>query len=483
MKKIILILLVESVIILGGCIPNHAPTIPSDPTPANGAIDVTTNVTLTWNCSDSDGDTLKYDIYFGTSSTPPMVRNDSRITSYYPGTLEPDTLYYWKIVAKDGKGGETSGPVWRFTTDRLKWKFPTNDAISSSPAIGNDGTIYVGSRDSYLYAIKPDGTLKWKFQTNSDICSSPTIGSDGTIYVGTLGNYLYAIKPDGTLKWKFNTNGSIHSSGAIGSDGTIYVGEWSASVNDSFYAINPDGTLKWKFNPYGSFESSPVIGNDGTVYVYGGDLHAISPDGTLIWSFNDVYGRCDSAPAIGSDGTIYIGTWGNYLYAINPDGTLKWKFLTNGDIHSSAAIGSDGTIYVGSSAENLYDNVGSSDDCYLYAINPDGTLKWKYKTSAADSLFKESLSSPVIGSDGTIYVGSNNIYFYAINPDGTLKWKYRTDGSLGFSPAIGNDGTIYVGTWGSHLYAIHSESNGLADSSWPKFGKNNRNTGNTNDIE
>ena len=50
------------------------------------------------------------------------------------------------------------------------------------------------------------------------------------------------------------------------------------------------------------------------------------------------------------------------------NGTLKWKFLTGGSVYSSPAIGVNGTIYVG------------SDDCYLYAINPDGTLKWKFQT-------------------------------------------------------------------------------------------------------
>ena len=78
------------------------------------------------------------------------------------------------------------------------------------------------------------------------------------------------------------------------------------------------------------------------------------------------------------------------------NGTLKWKFETSAEIDSSPAIASDGTIYVGS-----YDG-------YLYAINPDGTLKWRYQTGFWIS------SSPVIASDGTVYIGSRNYYLYAI---------------------------------------------------------------------
>ena len=47
------------------------------------------------------------------------------------------------------------------------------------------GTIYLASEDMKLYALKPDGTLKWKLTDNDEIGSSPTIGGDGTIYVGS----------------------------------------------------------------------------------------------------------------------------------------------------------------------------------------------------------------------------------------------------------------------------------------------------------
>ena len=55
----------------------------------------------------------------------------------------------------------------------------------SSPAISGDGTIYVGSEDSKLYAINLNGSLKWSYTTGDRIDSSPAIGSDGTVYVGS----------------------------------------------------------------------------------------------------------------------------------------------------------------------------------------------------------------------------------------------------------------------------------------------------------
>lgn len=118
-------------------------------------------------------------------------------------------------------------------TDSLKWRFETEDRVDSSPAIGADGTIYVGSHDGYLYAINPEGTKEWRFNTDNKIYSSPAIGADGTIYVGSLDSHLYAINPDGTKQWRFKTESSVASGPAIGSDGTIYVG----SYDNYIYAI------------------------------------------------------------------------------------------------------------------------------------------------------------------------------------------------------------------------------------------------------
>jgi outer membrane protein assembly factor BamB len=109
---------------------------------------------------------------------------------------------------------------------------------SGSPAIGADGTVYIGSLDSKLYALNADGTFRWSYTTGNQVYGSPAIGADGTIYIGSYDNNLYALNPDGTLKWSYTTGGHILGSAAIGSDGTVYIG----SYDNKLYALNPDGT-------------------------------------------------------------------------------------------------------------------------------------------------------------------------------------------------------------------------------------------------
>jgi outer membrane protein assembly factor BamB len=329
---------------------------------------------------------------------------------------------------------------WRI---EKKWAFKTGSYVQSSPAIGSDGTIYVGSYDDNLHAINPRGRKKWAFDTGDSVFSSPAIGSDGTIYVGSITEpfglpllfpepLLYAINPDGSKKWAFDTGGAVDSSPAIGSDGTIYVGCHGSYL----YAINPDGSKKWAFETGDIVDSSPAIGTDGTIYFGSWDdnLYAINPDGSKKWEFET--GSIVGSPAIGSDGTVYVGSYDDNLHAINPDGSKKWAFKTGDNVGSSPAIGRDGTIYVGSGDKNLY------------AINPDGSKKWAFETG--DSVF----SSPAIGSDGTIYFGSQDNNLYAINPDGSKKWAFKTGRDVDSSPAIGRDGTIYFGSDDGNLYAI-----------------------------
>jgi len=96
---------------------NRAPNTPSNPSPSNNATNQPLTVTLSWDCSDPDGDAITYDVYFGTSSNPTAKASTNQSgKTLSKGTLSAGTIYYWKVVAKDSKGATTERPVWKFTT-------------------------------------------------------------------------------------------------------------------------------------------------------------------------------------------------------------------------------------------------------------------------------------------------------------------------------------------------------------------------------
>jgi outer membrane protein assembly factor BamB len=275
----------------------------------------------------------------------------------------------------------------------IKWMYENKNitgVIKAAPAIDENGIIYFGTDDGYFYALYPNGTLKWK-RNGDNIYSSPAIGQDGTIYYTEAYSWeLNAIYPNGTLKWSYTANHHIYSSPAIGQDGTIYFG----SLDNYVYAINPNGTLKWKFNTGYWVHGSASIADDGTVYIgTDGYFYALNPsNGTEIWhrSLGPVWG----APVIDQEGNIYVGSWNCTFYSIYPNGTIRWTFHTPGIFwwETSGAISSDGTIYFGNTHE--YWTTGS-----FFALYLDGTEKWRFSKGWYES-------SPVIGADGTVYISS-----------------------------------------------------------------------------
>ncbi|MEM2927362.1 MAG: PQQ-binding-like beta-propeller repeat protein [Nitrososphaerota archaeon] len=78
-------------------------------------------------------------------------------------------------------------------------------------------------------------------------------------------------------------------------------------------------------------------------------------------------------------------------------------------------------------------------------------LKWEFK---AEKAISTSYSSPSISKDGTIYFGTGEFYLYALNPDGTLKWKFKTNDIIISTIVIGPNRIIYCKDWSGYFYAI-----------------------------
>lgn len=125
---------------------NLPPHQPRNPNPENGSTNVDIDADLYWIGGDPDpGDTVTYDVYFGTNNPPPLeISNQSEI-SYNPGKMIYNTTYYWKIVAWDNLGSSNKSPIWNFTTSSTA-NYPPN--IPSQP----NGTEFGFILASYNYS-------------------------------------------------------------------------------------------------------------------------------------------------------------------------------------------------------------------------------------------------------------------------------------------------------------------------------------------
>ena len=133
------------------------------------------------------------------------------------------------------------------STIKPKWSVPTNgDTGWCSPAIGPDGTIYIGDISGRLRAVNPDGGMKWTVRIAKNLSgSSPVLTADGTrLYIGEMaspGRMFCVRTTDAKVLWAYELprpahlkktpnrgqklGGGINSSPAISYDGnSIYFG-------------------------------------------------------------------------------------------------------------------------------------------------------------------------------------------------------------------------------------------------------------------
>ena len=347
---------------------------------------------------------------------------------FLPGTPKTTTPMDAVVISLDSSGS----PRW--TSEAIGWLYPI-PFTGFTPAIAADGTIYVCGRFS-LFALDPNGKTKWKYDfplidntTSSGVDqpagnqrSAPTIAKDGMIYVNTV-------------------------TGSYG----------QTEVEGGLFAFDPDGNLKWRTYDVGGY-AAPIIGKDGTIYAAIG----------CYWVPGDT-----SAAQVAME---------SKLLAIHPDGTLKWSVPTQLWIQSSPSIGADGTLYVGTTHHPL------DIPAWFYAITPEGQIKWKYDTyddvkdmPPAQQNPPDIYNSPAIDSNGRIYFGNEIGLFYCMSPDRKVEWIEDVWSLHDQGPALASDGTLYMATHSP--IALNTGSRGLADSPWPKFRRNNANTGNAQLFE
>jgi hypothetical protein len=222
---------------------------------------------------------------------------------------------------------------------------------------------------------------------------------------------------------------------------------------------------------------------DGTLYATDrrfGEVVAIAPTGEVKWRSQLPVVVQMLQPAIGLDGTLYwgytygLGSYGGLL-AMAPDGTVKWHFACDaygppGSIYyrvlGQPAIGRDGTIYFAS----------EENDGPMYAVNPDGSLKWRSSTRTTETTVLRFTGPVALVGDSLLVsirreLGStlSQRLFALATESGTLRWS-RPLGVWGASagPAVGANGTVYIATYGTSGYASLLAFSPAGDTVWSR---------------
>ena len=382
------------------------------------------------------------------------------------------------VVGRDGLIyiGSNDSHMYAIDRDgRPVWRFKATHKVASFAKLTSKGRLLFIDQNKKIFGMK----VPSKGMADS---SWPTFQGDnqnsGRFYVRSADPAVPAPEPPptppdpdapGQAKWFFEgcQSNDFHANPALGDDGTLYIN--CNYPTFKFFAINPDGSEKWSHS-YAEEGQFPHI-TAGTVHPDGGDvLYAVSgvcgqskdfecergklvradEEGNIVWA-TDIKVGVPSSPAIGPDGTIYLNTWTmrlfensdtGFTYAFNADGEQVWSVDTKGAV-LPPAVGKDGTVYVANYVDDFLSQSQTREgQTALYAIYPEGDLKWKYET--VDNI----RTAPAIAPNGDVVVAVGK-EILSITEEGEPRWRYRGIVSKDkvqrkLSMAIDGRGQVYV---------------------------------------
>lgn len=233
---------------------------------------VNPNSTLAWTFE--AGGPIKTSPNIGTDGTIYFGADDGCLYAVYPDSTERwvyaagDTIRSSPAIANDGTilfGSLDQYLYALWPNGTLRWRAATGDVIKySSPAVSEAGIVYYGSYDGYLYAVTLDQQLLWYCDTGHVLRSSPAIGLDGRVYIGS-GTKLLAFNEDGEIEWDCETNGTVTSSPVyFEDDDVVCVGSESGAL----YCVRAeDGDVDWTFTVGHPILSSPAPGVRNMIYI------------------------------------------------------------------------------------------------------------------------------------------------------------------------------------------------------------------------
>ena len=350
-------------------------------------------------------------------------------------------------------------PLKPTATSGHLWTTHTGVGIFSSPVIGGDGTVYVGSGDRRFYAISRAGKVRWSHRTGEIIDSAALLDDEHHAIVGSADGSVYAFdRATGKVAWRFDAESQAATGGlinwfegniAIGPDGTLY----APNDNHRTYAFDRHTrAVKWAWETSDQTWSLPAVNAAtgrvflGNNFFFGGTRNTFAldaADGTPVWQ-KSADGPVVASPLLTADGMVVVGAWDGYVRAYDQaTGEERWAFGTRDHLYASPTQEADGTI------------VQASTDGSVYGIDPrSGKQVWRFDTT--DPI----RSSPAIDGAGNIYVGGGDGRLIVLDGRGRLRWAMRIAapprGTLNSSPALGPD-AVAIGDSNGDIHNIPYE--------------------------
>jgi hypothetical protein len=425
---------------------------------------------------------------------------------------------------------------------RVDLWLPPLDALRGTFTLAATGTDPAGAN---VTASAPLNVTRfnWKRALGQQVRATPAIGADGTLYVGTSAGpalrtgALIAIAPSGLERWT-RPVGRVEASPALSAPGPsqrIYVGAVE-TLGGRLYAFSPAGVQQavCLLSPVASLEASPtVLANGGAAFYSNGARALISmvPGASPTCVSRSTVFEIPFPGNLVSDGNAtYFADSQPRLrrFALeHDDDKREWKERTNGQWpgtlpatwgnkslalwSSSKLIGAGtGGLFQATVGNSLHFDFGlpapaTSTAHQSPVVAAGGVARAGVPTGIAAVTSTGSLigagdplrSAPALGQGGRLYALAENgaLSEWSSASPPARSWTAALDPgpapAFEASPTLdcardaagvalpGRPGVLYAASRSGTLYAVIVDARGIdASAGWPKYQKDPRNSGN-----
>jgi hypothetical protein len=413
---------------------------------------------------------------------------------------------------KVGNVGSASSSV---NVTRWKWVFNAGGfSIKSTPAIGAQGTVYVGNAGAgtgSMFALTPEGSLKWESQVGA-VIGGPVVGaSDGgteLVYVGANNS------TNGVLYTLQSGDGGTRLSCPLASgsfEGALALGRTTSSQVETAVTVynGSAGAVIVGIRP-GAGVSCPLVES-----IAGGkEIPALTAGTPVVMRNENIFFSGTASGVFEVTSYVFGSPTPRTNWPVTPPTVPRGLALVGSDVMSAAA-GSDtvtGGVFkipqvgaadvtrlhpAGSTWSSRVFNlaVGSADNAFFGSESTSAELNRLTLTTSTPRAAPTSpaiRTTPIAGQNGTVYTVTTNGTVRAWSAeDLSVRWPLASAlGTVEASPTLDcardatgtaraeNLGVLYVPA-GGKLHAFIVDSRGLdPNAPWPKYQHDVRNTGN-----
>ncbi len=212
--------------------------------------------------------------------------------------------------------------VWIDRRGNVTRRFEAKRKVFTAPALAGALVVF-GAQDDHVYGLSATrGELAFRTPLGADVDGSPAVADDGTIFVGTDAGEVVHLSGDGRVLGRAKVGGFVRGALAIARNGDVVVGTYGPApklvrVRDhqvvGGFAVLGTGAKEFGVHG-GALEDAR-----GTLYFGAQDdqVYGVSPLGDRVFGFR-AGGDVDGPLTLLGDGTLLVPCEDGHVYALGP---------------------------------------------------------------------------------------------------------------------------------------------------------------------